>query len=203
MSSQKPFQSNIFVPSSRVLRTLYMNIPGFKSDHIAVYDTIYHYWNVDFGYAFPPAHKIQLETGYGETHVRKLIGELVKWGLLEVLSNPKGDNKTYNLKKPIEDVSAFYRSFPEARAEGEERYAKAMERASRPKRSKRAQQQEQTKQLTEVVPLTAVNTPPSTPTYGVPTREDLDRAFGGSAEESPNMRAYVDGKYQDVGDFEF
>ncbi|OZQ66547.1 hypothetical protein [Paenibacillus odorifer] len=178
MSSQKPFQSKIFVPSARAFRTLYMNIVGFKSDHIAVYDTIYHYWNVDYGYAFPPAYKIQLETGYGETHVRKLIGDLVKWDLIEVLSNPNGDNKTYNLIKPIEEESAFYRKFPDARAEGEARYAKAMGRASRPKRSKR------TKKAAEDIPLKPLATPPTVPTYGVPTREDLDKVFAASAEES-------------------
>ncbi|WP_025696309.1 hypothetical protein [Paenibacillus durus] len=181
MSSQKPFQSNVFVPSARALRTLYMNIPGFKSDHIAVYDTIYHYWNVDYGYAFPPSYTIQLETGYGETHVRKLIGDLVTWGLVEVLSHAKGDNKTYNLKKPIEDDSAFYRRFPEARAEGEARRTKALQRASRPKRSQR------TKLVTHDGPRIPVNTPQSAPTFGVPTRDQVDQVLTADAEDEPDF----------------
>ncbi|MNC28891.1 hypothetical protein D3C75_771200 [compost metagenome] len=178
MSSQKPFQSNIFVPSARAFRTLYMDIPGFKSDHIAVYDVLYHYWNPDYGYAWPSSCDIQLETGYGETHVRALIKDLVKWRLIEVLTNPNGDNKTYNLLKPIEDSTHFYRVFPEAVAAGEARRVKARERAARPKRAKRPPKK----------PVKAVTAaPPSTTAQGVPTREQLDQVFTASAESGPEF----------------
>ncbi|AOK88963.1 MarR family transcriptional regulator [Paenibacillus polymyxa] len=137
MSSQKPFQSKIFVPSARVFRTLYINIDGFKNDHIAVYDILYHYWNAAEGYAWPTSVDIQMEAGISETTVTKVIRELVEWGLIEIVSNPKGDNNTYNVKRPIEDEMEFYRVFPEALRNKQERRERADARASRPKKRKR------------------------------------------------------------------
>lgn len=184
MSSQKPFQSKVFVPSARVFRTLYMDIPGFKSDHIAVYDTLFHYWNADYGYAWPSSCDIQLETGFGETHVRRLLGNLVEWGLVEVLANPNGDNKTYNLRQPIEDQQEFYRTFPEAVAAGEERRAKVRGRAARPKRAQR-QPRPPIRKPRDIERSSSTNETAPEPTYGVPTREDIDRMLTAGAEEGP------------------
>lgn len=139
MSSQKPFQSNIYVPSARAFRTLYMHIPGFKNDHIALYDVLYHYWNEAYGYAYPTQVELQMQCGIGETSITKLTRELESWGLIEARQNARGSNKTYVLHRPIEDEDAFYLRFPLAYARKLERENVLRKRSARPKRTERAQ----------------------------------------------------------------
>ncbi|MFD2672793.1 hypothetical protein [Marinicrinis sediminis] len=131
-SKSKPMQAAVFVPSARTLRTLYMNIPGFKSDHISVYDVLYHYWNYQYKYSFPPIATLCIETGFSDDKIRKLLRELNKWNLIETRKSDTGANNIYFLSAPIESESEFYSRFPEALQYRTERIANIEARTSKP-----------------------------------------------------------------------
>lgn len=135
--SQKPFQATSFVPSARAFRNFYIYIPGFKNDHIALYDILYHYWNEAEGYAWPSQAVLQKESGLSETTVSDRLEDLERYGLISVQSNPSGLNKTYNLYPPIEDADFFWSRFPDALARKQKRDAAIDSRAARPNRAQR------------------------------------------------------------------
>ncbi|OMD92407.1 hypothetical protein BSK49_03770 [Paenibacillus odorifer] len=135
--SQKPFQATTFVPSARAFRTLYVYLPGFSNNHVAIYDILYHYWNASEGYAWPPHALLQKESGLSDPTVISCLKFLEKYGLIRVLTNPSGQNKTYDLFAPIEDEAFFWARFPEALENKRKRDAAIDARAARPNRAQR------------------------------------------------------------------
>ncbi|SDW23355.1 hypothetical protein SAMN05518848_101737 [Paenibacillus sp. PDC88] len=113
---------------SRALRTLYLNLPDFNNNHIAVYDVLLHY--LKCGYAWPSMGDIQMEAGVGETTATSAIKTLRKYELIKSFL-PNGKSRTYSVKVPIDDPDVFYAKYPEALAEREKRSQIIRERSSR------------------------------------------------------------------------
>lgn len=136
-SRRKPMQAKDFTPSPWVFHTLYVYLPDFKANHISIYQVLYHYWNAQFGYAFPTIAEIQLRTGLSDRTVDRVITDLVEWGLIEVRRYKEGGNNTYIVHPPIEDEEIFFKRFPEAAERKREREKAVLERANRPTASQR------------------------------------------------------------------
>ncbi len=103
------------------LFTLYTRLPNFKADHAMMYTVLTHFYNDDYGYAFPSQYELCLRLNCGINKPTQLAKVLKEYGLIRYERLRAGGNYVYYLEEPIDTEEAFYEKFSQAKQYYEER----------------------------------------------------------------------------------
>lgn len=107
------------------LKRIYTQHPRFNGNARLIYELLLDYWNEEYGYAFPDQWELAIESGMSVSTVGRSIKALEDLRLIEKKRSPIGrNNNVYYINKPIDNITDFYKAFPEIEKEARERIAK-------------------------------------------------------------------------------
>ena len=119
-----PFQiTEYYSPGLNSLKRVYTQHPKFSGNERLIYELLFDYWNPDHGYAFPTISQLAIDSGLGESTVKRSIAKLKELDLLEVRGSDVASNNVYIVKKPVTTIEELVAKFPEVEAHMEQRVA--------------------------------------------------------------------------------
>ncbi|KMK93724.1 hypothetical protein VL03_12705 [Rossellomorea marisflavi] len=113
-----------YIPSVNSLRRIYTQHPNFNGNCLLIYELLFDYWNPNYGYAFPNIWQLSIDSGLGESTVKRCIETLKSLELIKKKRSPIAANNVYVFNKPVKSVEELIVKFPEVEKYRDERLAK-------------------------------------------------------------------------------
>lgn len=125
MNNEKyPFQiTEYYSPGLNSLKRVYTQHPKFSGNERLIYELLFDHWNPAQGYAWPTISQLSVESGLGESTVKRCIAKLKELDLIDVRESAVSNNNTYIVKPPVRTIEELVAKFPEIKARVEKRVA--------------------------------------------------------------------------------
>lgn len=142
MENKYPFEiTEYYSPALNSLKRIYTQHPDFNGNVRLIYELLFDHFNPNYGYAWPTIPQLAIESGLGESTVKRCIATLVKLELIKKQPSSVANNNVYVPLKPVTTIEELIAKFPEVKPHMETRIARIKEREATDKQRLGAKKQ--------------------------------------------------------------